>query len=123
RVWRCARRAWRRAARCRLRCAESGTAGRIRTGGCRGPPSRCAGTSRAGARRGSDPRAPPGACAEAMTSQLRAPTAVAGIDSATALAEIELGAFRSNVGALQAHAGVPAMVVVKADGYGHGILP
>jgi alanine racemase len=58
-----------------------------------------------------------------MTSQLRAPTAVAGIDPATACAEIDLAAFRSNVGALQAHAGVPAMVVVKADGYGHGILP
>jgi alanine racemase len=57
-----------------------------------------------------------------MTSQLRLPTAVAGIDPATACAEIDLAAFRANVAALQVHAGVPAMVVVKADGYGHGIL-
>ncbi len=57
-----------------------------------------------------------------MISQLRAPTAVAGIDPATASAEIDLAAFRSNVAALKEHAGVPVMVVVKADGYGHGIL-
>lgn len=57
-----------------------------------------------------------------MISQLRAPAAVAAIDPATASAEIDLAAFRSNVAALKAHAGVPVMVVVKADGYGHGIL-
>ena len=57
-----------------------------------------------------------------MTNQLRVPTAVAGIDPATACAEIDLAAFRANVATLQAHAGVPAMVVVKADGYGHGLL-
>ena len=57
-----------------------------------------------------------------MISQLRAPAAVAGIDPATASAEIDLAAFRSNVAALKEHAGVPVMVVVKADGYGHGIL-
>ena len=57
-----------------------------------------------------------------MISQLRAPPAVAGIDPATASAEIDLAAFRSNVAALKEHAGVPVMVVVKADGYGHGIL-
>ncbi|HEY6684776.1 MAG TPA: alanine racemase [Propionibacteriaceae bacterium] len=57
-----------------------------------------------------------------MISQLRAPAAVAGIDPATASAEIDMAAFRSNVGALKEHAGVPVMVVVKADGYGHGIL-
>jgi alanine racemase len=57
-----------------------------------------------------------------MTNQLRVPTAVAGIDPATACAEIDLAAFRANVAALRAHAGVPAMVVVKADGYGHGML-
>ena len=56
-----------------------------------------------------------------MTSQLRLPTAVAGIDPATACAEIDLAAFRTNV-ATSPHAGVPAMVVVKADGYGHGML-
>jgi alanine racemase len=57
-----------------------------------------------------------------MTNQLRLPAAVAGIDPATACAEIDLAAFRHNVATLQACAGVPAMVVVKADGYGHGIL-
>ena len=57
-----------------------------------------------------------------MISQLRPTAAVAGIDPATACAEIDLAAFRSNVATLKAHAGVAAMVVVKADGYGHGIL-
>jgi alanine racemase len=57
-----------------------------------------------------------------MIKQLRVPTAAAGIDPATACAEIDLAAFRANVATLQAHAGVPAMVVVKADGYGHGLL-
>jgi alanine racemase len=57
-----------------------------------------------------------------MIPQLRALTPMAGIDPATACAEIDLAAFRSNVATLKAHAGVPAMVVVKADGYGHGIL-
>ena len=57
-----------------------------------------------------------------MTNQLQPAAAVAGIYPATACAEIDLAAFRANVAALQAHAGVPAMVVVKADGYGHGIL-
>ncbi len=57
-----------------------------------------------------------------MISQLRPPAAVAGIDPATASAEIDMAAFRSNVAALKEHAGVPVMVVVKADGYGHGIL-
>jgi alanine racemase len=57
-----------------------------------------------------------------VTSQLHASTAAAGIDPATACAEIDLAAFRSNVATLKAHAGVAAMVVVKADGYGHGIL-
>jgi alanine racemase len=57
-----------------------------------------------------------------MINQLQPATAVAGIYPATACAEIDLAAFRANVAALQAHAGVPAMVVVKADGYGHGIV-
>ena len=57
-----------------------------------------------------------------MTSQVRAASAAAGIDPATACAEIDLAAFRLNVATLKAHAGVPTMVVVKADGYGHGIL-
>jgi alanine racemase len=57
-----------------------------------------------------------------VTSQLRVTAAGAGINPATACAEIDLAAFRSNVRVLRAHAGVPVMVVVKADGYGHGIL-
>jgi alanine racemase len=57
-----------------------------------------------------------------VTSQLRTTAPVAGIDPATACAEIDVAAFRANVAALRAHAGVPVMVVVKADGYGHGIL-
>jgi len=57
-----------------------------------------------------------------VSSQLRTAAAVPGIDPATACAEIDLAAFRSNVVNLKAHAGVAAMVVVKADGYGHGIL-
>jgi alanine racemase len=57
-----------------------------------------------------------------MINQVQPAAAVAGIYPATACAEIDLAAFRANVAALQAHAGVPAMVVVKADGYGHGIV-
>ena len=57
-----------------------------------------------------------------MTSQVRMPAAKAGIDPATACAEIDLAAFRSNVSTLQRNAGVPVMVIVKADGYGHGML-
>jgi alanine racemase len=57
-----------------------------------------------------------------VISQLGESTAVAGIDPATACAEIDLAAFRANIATLKAHAGVPAMVVVKADGYGHGML-
>ncbi|MCW2812172.1 MAG: alr [Friedmanniella sp.] len=45
------------------------------------------------------------------------------IDPATACAEIDLAAFRANVTALAAHvAPTRLMVVVKADGYGHGML-
>ena len=57
-----------------------------------------------------------------MTSQVRLPAAKAGIDPATACADIDLAAFRSNVAALRRHADVPVMIVVKADGYGHGML-
>ena len=57
-----------------------------------------------------------------MSSQVRTPAAKSGIDPATACAEIDLAAFRSNVSTLQRHAGVAVMVVVKADGYGHGML-
>ena len=57
-----------------------------------------------------------------MTSQVRLPAAKAGIDPATACADIDLAAFRSNVAVLRRHADVPVMIVVKADGYGHGML-
>ena len=41
----------------------------------------------------------------------------------TASAEIDLAAFRANIAALQDHVGSAAlMVVVKADGYGHGMI-
>jgi alanine racemase len=46
------------------------------------------------------------------------------IDPATASAEIDLAAFRANLAAVAAVAeGAETMVVVKADGYGHGMLP
>ncbi len=38
-------------------------------------------------------------------------------------ARVELGAIRDNVRALRARAGRDVMAVVKADGYGHGLLP
>lgn len=42
---------------------------------------------------------------------------------ATASADIDLAAFRANVTALKAHVGAAElMVVVKADGYGHGMV-
>lgn len=40
-----------------------------------------------------------------------------------AFAEINLGAIEHNVKTLKAIAQVPLMVVVKADGYGHGAVP
>ena len=36
---------------------------------------------------------------------------------------VDLAAVRANVRALAAHTGTPLMVVVKADAYGHGMLP
>ena len=51
-------------------------------------------------------------------------TAPPGIDPSTARVEIDLSAFRANLAALQAHVGsTELMVVVKADGYGHGMIP
>jgi alanine racemase len=49
---------------------------------------------------------------------------IAAIDPATASADIDLAAFRANIAALQAAVGgqTQLMVVVKADGYGHGML-
>ena len=48
----------------------------------------------------------------------------AGHRPATARAEIDLAAFRANLAALQAHVGsAEMMVVVKAEGYGHGMIP
>ena len=44
--------------------------------------------------------------------------------SAMREALVDVGAIRSNVAAIRAEAGGhPAMVVVKADGYGHGAIP
>src|SRR5881392_1165545 len=41
-----------------------------------------------------------------------------------ARAEIDLAALKANVRALRAHApGAAFMAVVKADGYGHGMIP
>ena len=40
-----------------------------------------------------------------------------------AQAEIDRGAIASNLVYLQEHAGVPVMAVVKADAYGHGLVP
>ncbi len=48
----------------------------------------------------------------------------ARIDPQTASAEVDLDAVRANVGALAALVAPAAvMVVVKADGYGHGLVP
>jgi alanine racemase len=42
----------------------------------------------------------------------------------TSVAEIDLDAIRHNVGVLREHAGsAQLLAVVKADGYGHGLLP
>lgn len=40
-----------------------------------------------------------------------------------AQAEVDLSAIAENVRHLQKHAGVPVMAVVKADAYGHGLVP
>jgi len=40
-----------------------------------------------------------------------------------AQAEVDLSAIAANVRLLQKHAGVPIMAVVKADAYGHGLVP
>ena len=46
-----------------------------------------------------------------------------GIAAETASAVIDLGAFRRNIQRLRDHVGtMPIMVVVKADGYGHGMI-
>ena len=46
-----------------------------------------------------------------------------GIDPSTASADIDLAAFRANIAALQDCVGSTGlMVVVKADGYGHGMI-
>ena len=51
------------------------------------------------------------------------PDTLPGIDPATARAEIDLAAFRRNLAAIREHVGDSMlMVVVKADGYGHGML-
>jgi alanine racemase len=48
---------------------------------------------------------------------------VTGIHPSTARAEIDLAAFRANLAAIVRHVGdAQLMVVVKADGYGHGMV-
>ena len=37
--------------------------------------------------------------------------------------EIDLDAFAHNHAAIRAHVGVPVMGIVKANGYGHGLVP
>jgi alanine racemase len=50
-------------------------------------------------------------------------TAPPGIDPSTASADIDLAAFRANIAALRDCVGSTGlMVVVKADGYGHGMI-
>lgn len=45
------------------------------------------------------------------------------VDPATTSAIIDLGAFERNIARLRTHVGqLPIMVVVKADGYGHGAI-
>src|SRR5918993_2763112 len=57
------------------------------------------------------------------TATRHAVSTVPAIDPSTARAEIDLAAFRANLAALQAHIGsVELMVVVKAEGYGHGMV-
>src|SRR4029453_11803838 len=119
-----------RCARWCLRGPAGGWGGRTTSGPARSlgsgvsccRPSWRAGSAGVGARHRPDAGTPRAACEDPMTNQLRLSAAIAGIDPATACAEIDLAAFRQNVATLQACAGVPVMVVVKADGYGHGIL-
>ena len=57
------------------------------------------------------------------TATRHAVNTMPAIDPSTARAEIDLAAFRANLAALQAHIGsVELMVVVKAEGYGHGMV-
>ena len=48
---------------------------------------------------------------------------MAVVRSRRATAQVDLGAVEHNVQRLREVAGVPVMVVVKADGYGHGAVP
>ena len=106
-----------------VNCPTSRSARGLGSGGRRSRTSWCAGATRAGTRhrrdtgsvwndgRGTSDQsgAAAGCEAPASTQQPRC-------------AEIDLAAFRSNVAALRRHADVPVMIVVKADGYGHGML-
>ena len=57
-------------------------------------------------------------------TELAPPSSPPGIAEATASAEIDLDAFRANLTAIKRQIGsTELMVVVKADGYGHGMLP
>ena len=37
--------------------------------------------------------------------------------------EIDLAALKANLKLIKAHAGVPVLAIVKADAYGHGLIP
>ena len=51
------------------------------------------------------------------------PYSGAGIDPRTAAAVIDLAAFARNIGRLRDHVdGLPVLVVIKADAYGHGMI-
>jgi len=50
------------------------------------------------------------------------PALAAGIDPDTAAAVVDLDAFTRNLRRLEDHVGVPIMVVVKAEAYGHGMI-
>jgi len=45
-----------------------------------------------------------------------------GIDPNTASADVDLAAFARNLHRIRDHVGVPIMVVVKAEAYGHGMI-
>jgi alanine racemase len=58
-----------------------------------------------------------------MTGDVVGSLLASGIDPRTARATIDLAAFRRNIAELRGHVGsAETMVVVKADGYGHGMI-
>jgi alanine racemase len=71
-------------------------------------------------RRDSDPTQP----APSPQPTANQPTANQPTPNLPAQADVDLDALRSNIGALREHSGrAEVMAVVKADAYGHGLLP